>query len=186
RGRLAVGSGGPDHGPLLGDHLEELRAPPHRQAGAARRLQLRVAVGDRRRSYDEIGLAYSFGTAPFPHLDPERRQEVGRRSGSQVRAADAVAAAGEDLGQGAHAGAADTDDVDALGEIGHVDAISIKAWAMTVAAWGLAIFLAASAIRLRASESDIRASTFGASSWMRSSVTTTAAPASARAAALRA
>src|SRR5690606_11295598 len=184
-GGLAVGPGRADDGPLGGDHLEQLGPPPHRDPGAAGGFQLGVVVGHRRRRHDQLRLADTVGTAPLPHFDAQRRQEVHGGAGSQIGAADAVASPGEDLRQGAHAGSADADDVDSLGDSGHADAISIMARAMTIAASGLAIFVAASAMRRRAWGSPMRDFTTAGSSPMRSSATTTAAPASRSAAALR-
>src|SRR5690606_9235484 len=185
-GGLPVGSGRTYHRPLRRHHLEQLGSPPDGDAGPAGGVELGVALGHGRGGDDQVHLGDPFGATPLPHFDPERREEIGRGSGPEIGSGEPIPTSGEDLGEGAHAGATDADDVDTLGQVGHEDAISIRARAMTVAASGLASFVAASAMRRRASTSDTSSSTAARSSVRRSSVTTTAAPASRRAAALAA
>ena len=116
-GRLAVGAGHGDAAAQLHDAGEHLGAPQHRQAGGARRAQLRVALGDGRGRHDQGGVAEVGGVVADGDRDAglDEVTRVARRL--EVRAAHVDAELVEHRGDAAHARAADADEVDRLREV---------------------------------------------------------------------
>jgi hypothetical protein len=107
--RLAVGAGDRDavaEPHQLGKHL---RARDHRDLPSRRLADLGIGRPHRRGDHDDVRVADVRRVVPVGDLDPQRRQSLGHRRPLLVRSADHVSEIGEQLGDSAHADAADPD-----------------------------------------------------------------------------
>src|SRR5581483_8558042 len=95
------------------------RARYDRDPVGARRPDLRVVRFDRRRYDDSIGPLNVLWRMATSDLSAEFAQASGRRTLAEVRSADLVSQREQHLGDPAHPGAADADEVNALDLVFH-------------------------------------------------------------------
>ena len=119
RGGLAVRAGDGDallQAQQLGQHQ---RARHDRDALGARGNHFRVVRAHRGRDHHRVGALDVLALVPEGDAAAHRRQAPGRRVGREIRAAHLVAEVHQHLGDAAHAGAADADEMDAMDLVLH-------------------------------------------------------------------
>jgi hypothetical protein len=117
---LAVRAG--DGDALLQPHQfrQHHRARHHGHAAGAGGQDLRIAGGHRGRDHDCVGTGDVPGGVTQRNRRAKLRQPLRGRVGRDVRTADLVPQRQQDLGNAAHSGAADADEVDVLYRVLHV------------------------------------------------------------------
>ena len=120
RGGLAVGAGDGDRAPGGGDGGEDLRSPQHGDASFDGRPHLGVRRCDGGRHGHRVDVADVRRSMADLDVDAEHPKSLEADRCLEVAARDLMPHGGQDAGDGAHAGAADPDDVDAAGH-GEVD-----------------------------------------------------------------
>src|SRR5688500_8688033 len=111
RGRLAVRAGDGNELAAAYRFTERLRAPNHGNAQFTSALELGMRPGERRRNHDRTGTLHVSWVVASAHGDA-KPAEVARRIAGCITARHAHTSTHEQLGEGAHAGAGYSDEVD--------------------------------------------------------------------------